>query len=91
MVKYTLVGINGNAYAIMAYVCDALKKERENMELAIDEYETIKADYLKDAMSGDYNHLLCVSFDLIQKINQDIGCDLNDEDLLTLHKSKMEA
>ena len=84
MVKYTLVGVNGNAFAIMSYVCDALKTERENMELAIDEYETIKADYLKDAMASDYNHLLCVSFDLIQRINRDIGCEFSDDDEIVL-------
>ncbi|OWV26598.1 hypothetical protein B7988_05405 [Fibrobacter sp. UWB1] len=86
MVKYTLIGLNGNAYSIMAYVCDALKQERENMELASDEYETIKADYLKDAMSGDYNHLLCVSFDMIERINKDIGCDISDDDQIVLNK-----
>lgn len=86
MVKYTLIGLNGNAYSIMAYVCDALKQERENMELASDEYETIKADYLKDAMSGDYNHLLCVSFDMIERINKDIGCEISDDDQIILNK-----
>jgi hypothetical protein len=84
MVKYTLIGVNGNAFSIMAYVCDALKTERENMELATDEYEIIKADYLKDAMSGDYNHLLCVSFDMIERINRDIGCEISDEDEIVL-------
>ena len=84
MVKYSLVGVDGNAFSIMAYVCDALKTERENMELALDEYETIKADYLKDAMSSNYDHLLCVSFDLIERINNDIGCELSDEDEIVL-------
>jgi hypothetical protein len=86
MVKYTLIGVNGNAYSIMAYVCDALKQERENMELAPDEYETIKADYLKDAMSSDYNHLLCVSFDLVERINRDIGCEISDDDEIVLNQ-----
>ena len=86
MVKYTLIGLNGNAYSIMAYVCDALKQERENMELASDKYETIKADYLKDAMSGDYNHLLCVSFDLVERINRDIGCEISDDDEIVLNQ-----
>ena len=84
MVKYTLIGVNGNAYSIMSYVCHALKAEKENMELAIDEYEAIKADYLKDATSSDYNHLLCVSFDMIERINKDIGCEISDEDEIVL-------
>ena len=42
MVKYTLIGVNGNANSIMSYVCQALKNERQAMELAEDEYEAIK-------------------------------------------------
>lgn len=86
MVKYTLIGVNGNAKSIMSYVCQALKNERQAMELAEDEYEAIKADYLKDAKSKDYNHLLCVSFDMIERINKDIGCEISDDDEIVLSK-----
>jgi hypothetical protein len=55
MVKYPeievqLTGQDGNAYAIMGAVQKALRKAEVPKE-QIDEY-------LKESMSGDYNHLL---------------------------------
>ena len=57
-----------------------------SVQMTVDEYETIKADYLKDAMSSDYNHLLCVSFDLVERINRDIGCEISDDDEIVLNQ-----
>lgn len=85
MAKYSLIGINGNAYCLMAYVCNALEIEKEAMDLNQDSFENLKADYLKDAMSGTYNHLLCVSYDLIAKINESIGENLNEDDRLEVN------
>ena len=59
--KYDLVGIDGNAYSIMGYVQNAMKECGFSQE-------EIKA-YLDDAKSSDYNHLLAVSMDMIDKCN----------------------
>lgn len=65
MKHFDLVGIDGNAFSIMGYVANAMrickfsKQERD--------------DYYKDAMSSDYNHLLMISIDMIDKCNDTIG------------------
>ena len=59
--KYSLVGIDGNAFYVMGYVSKALK--REGLSNLVDEY-------LKDAKSSDYNHLLVVSMKYIDKANK---------------------
>ena len=56
-VKVKLVGTDGNAFAILGKVKQALGKAGAPPE-------DIKA-FLKDAMSGDYNHLLCVCMDWV--------------------------
>lgn len=59
--KYTLVGIDGNAFAIMSYVKKAMETEgysRSDIDL-----------YIDDAKSSDYNHLVSVSLDKIHEIN----------------------
>jgi len=50
-----LVGSDGNAFAVMGKVKQALKREGADQEY-IDKY-------LEEAMSGDYDHLLCVSME----------------------------
>lgn len=59
--KYNLVGIDGNAYSVIGYVIQAMKRERFSKS-EID-------DYRADARSGDYNHLLSVSAEMIDKCN----------------------
>lgn len=59
--KYTLVGVDGNAFAIMGYVTHAMKVEGFTKEE--------RDEYLEDAKSRDYNHLLCVSVDYIDRVN----------------------
>lgn len=61
MAKYNLVGIDGNAYSIMGYVRNAMKNENKS-KLEID-------NYISDATSGDYNHLLLVSVTMIDELN----------------------
>ena len=59
--KYCLVGVDGNAYAVMAYVRDAMRREgysKEDIE-----------NYTNDARSSDYDHLLCVSIAMVDKLN----------------------
>ena len=60
--KYDLVGIDGNAYAIMAYVSRAMKEQKFNHR-QIDRY-------LARAKKKDYNHLLSVSITYIDKCNE---------------------
>lgn len=67
MKAYTLVGVDGNAYAIMGYVRTAMKRAKMTKE-------DIDA-YTKDATSSDYNHLLVVSCEMIDKVNEILGLD----------------
>ena len=60
--KYNLVGIDGNAYSIMGYVTNAMKEEGFS--------KAERDEYLRDAMSSDYNHLLCVSIDYVEQCNE---------------------
>lgn len=59
--KYNLVGIDGNAYSVMGYVTNAMKEQGYT--------KAERDEYLHDAMSDDYNHLLCVSMDYIEMCN----------------------
>ena len=67
MKAYTLVGVDGNAYAIMGYVRTAMKRAKMTKE-------DIDA-YIKDATSSDYYHLLVVSCEMIDKVNEILGLD----------------
>lgn len=60
--NYSLVGIDGNAFAIMGYVMKCMRREKCTKE-QIDAY-------IKDAKSSDYDHLLYVSFNEIEKLNE---------------------
>lgn len=59
--EYTLVGVNGNAFAIMGYVVRAMKLEHKSKE----EIDT----YIRDAKSSDYTHLIAVSMDMCEELN----------------------
>lgn len=59
--KYDLVGVDGNAWAVMGYVGRALKNE--GLGNLVDEYQ-------KKAMSGDYDNLLRVSLEYLDKANE---------------------
>ena len=72
MKAYTLVGINGNAYSIMGYVRVAM----DNANMTNDDIDA----YVKDATSSDYNHLLAVSCEMIDKVNEILGLNEYDED-----------
>ena len=69
--KYTLVGIDGNAFAIMGYVRDAMRKEGCSLEE--------QKAYTEDAMSGDYSHLLRVSMNMIEKLNEKRQDEFSDD------------
>lgn len=76
MKAYTLVGVDGNAFAIMGYVRTAMRRARMSRE-------DIDA-YIKDATSSDYNNLLVVSSEMIDKVNDTLGLneyeDYEDKD-----------
>ena len=72
MKAYTLVGINGNAYSIMGYVRDAM----HDANMTNDDIDA----YVKDATSSDYNHLLAVSCEMIDRVNEILGLNDYDED-----------
>lgn len=69
--KYTLVGIDGNAFAVMGYVRDAMRKEGCSLEE--------QKAYTEDAMSGNYSHLLCVSMNMIEKLNEKRQDEFSDD------------
>lgn len=62
MKEYDLVGVDGNAFSVMAYVKSAMK------ECGFTKSEI--ADYLIEATSSDYNHLLSVSFFAVERCNK---------------------
>lgn len=72
MKAYTLVGINGNAYSIMGYVRAAM----DDANMTNDDIDA----YVKDATSSDYNHLLAVSCEMIDRVNEILGLNDYDED-----------
>lgn len=69
--KYDLVGVDGNAFCVMAYVVNSMKKEGKSQE-EIDAY-------YKDAKSSDYNHLLAVSVEMVEKLNAENNSDDSDD------------
>lgn len=62
MAKYTLVGVNGNAYSIMGYTARALKNEKLH-DLVDEMYEK--------ATSGNYYQLIGICDDYIDKANEE--------------------
>lgn len=61
MAKYTLVGVDGNAFSVMGYTSNALKREGLG---------NLAEEMREKAMSGDYNNLLCVCMDYVEKANE---------------------
>jgi len=58
--KYDLVGVDGNAFAVMGYTARALKNEGL--------YDKV-AEMRDKAMSGDYSNLICVCMDYVDMAN----------------------
>jgi hypothetical protein len=52
-----LVGHDGNAFAILGRVAHALKQSG---------HADLADEFLKEAKSGDYNHLLCTVMDYVE-------------------------
>lgn len=62
MKKYTLVGVDGNAFGVLGYVVAAMRRERCTRE-EIDEYK-------KEATAKGYEELIVVSMRQIDKLNE---------------------
>ena len=60
MSKYSLVGQDGNAYALMGYTSKALRDEG---------LRELVPEMQNKAMSGDYNNLICVCVDYLDIAN----------------------
>lgn len=60
--KYSLVGVNGNAYAVMGYTAKAMRREGFSQEEIDEMYEKAK--------SGDYDSLLMVCMEYVDKANE---------------------
>lgn len=63
--KYNLVGVDGNAFVVMGYTAKALRREGFSKEEVDQMY--------KEAQSGDYNNLLMVCMEYIDKANEAAG------------------
>lgn len=61
MSKYSLLGVDGNAFSVMGYVTKAMKREDKSED-------EVKA-FRDKAQSGDYNNLLSVSQKMVEKLN----------------------
>ena len=62
MKPYDLVGVDGNAFSVMGYVSNAMLRSGFSREE--------QDNYLADAQSSDYNHLLFVSVQMVEKVNE---------------------
>ncbi|MDR0835267.1 MAG: hypothetical protein LBN11_01630 [Tannerella sp.] len=60
---YDLLGVNGNAFHVMGYVAHAMRECRKTKS-EIDAYYA-------DAKSDNYDHLLAVSLEMIDKLNEE--------------------
>lgn len=65
---YSLVGVDGNAYALMGYTQDAMQRTGFSNK-DIDKM-------LKDATSSDYNHLVAICSSWICKVNKKVQEDV---------------
>lgn len=61
MEKYTLEGIDGNAFAIIGYVQNAMKRERFP--------EWRMKEYNNTAKCGDYYNLIQTSYEQVEEVN----------------------
>lgn len=64
MAKYSLVGVNGNAFALMGYTGRALKNEGLRNKVG---------EMQERAMSGDYWNLIAVCDEYIDMANEAAG------------------
>lgn len=69
---YSLVGVDGNAYAIMGYTARAMRRAGFTKEEIDGMYE--------EAESGNYYNLIAVCDDYIDKVNAKLGLTDDEEE-----------
>lgn len=63
--KFDLVGVDGNAFNVMAYVKTAMREAGFSKEE--------RSAYVEDCMRGDYDRLLAISDEMIDRCNRQLG------------------
>ena len=63
--KFSLVGVDGNPFNIMAYVKTAMR------EAGFSKKE--RSEYIEDCMRGDYDRLLLISEEMVEYCNDALG------------------
>lgn len=63
--KFSLVGVDGNAFNVMAYVKTAMREAGFSKEE--------RSAYVEDCMRGDYDRLLVISDEMIDHCNRQLG------------------
>lgn len=66
MARYDLVGVDGNAFSVMGYTARALKQTG---------HRDLVDQMNKEAMSEDYDNLLCVCMKYIDIANDSCDAD----------------
>lgn len=73
MKKFSLIGVNGNAFCVMGYVVNAMEKAGFSRSDII--------EYQRIATVGDYSTLIAKSAHIIEKCNEKLGLtESEDED-----------
>lgn len=63
--KFDLVGVDGSAFSIIAYVKTAMREAGFSKEE--------RSAYVEDCMRGDYDRLLVISDEMIDRCNRQLG------------------
>lgn len=72
MKQFTLVGVNGNAFCVMAYVSEAMTQAGFT--------KSEISNYIKKATVGSYDLLIVESMDMLDECNQRLGLVDYEED-----------
>lgn len=72
MKPFSLIGIDGNAFSVMGYTSRAMKKAGYSQDDI--------NNYTKLATSGDYDHLVVLSMEWIDKCNEVLGLEDEEDD-----------
>lgn len=70
MAKYSLVGVDGNAYSVMGYTQRALKRTG---------HADLVKPMIEEAESGDYDNLLRVCMEYLDIANEGLEDDEEEE------------
>jgi len=65
-VEVQLVGLDGNVYAIIGRVREAMRKQLKDI-MSVYDIEHLQKEYTDRATSGDYSHALCVTLEYVDE------------------------